>query len=185
MDQPLRLNTTSPEQTKEMGSIIGELARPGDVYLLSGPLGAGKTCLTQGIASGLGVEGYVRSPTFVLMTRHRGRLTLHHVDLYRVGGPAEAWDLGLDEQIFGDGVCVVEWADRTAGLFPEDSLWLELDYGSDEDERVIVISSVPERYERLREALAEAASRFLGGVSDMSFNPGPLPDGTGNSGTAS
>ncbi|CAI8019027.1 tRNA threonylcarbamoyladenosine biosynthesis protein TsaE [Geodia barretti] len=73
----LILQTDSPEETQLLGYAVGERAQPGDVFLLSGPLGAGKTCFTQGLARGLGVEGYVRSPTFVLMTRHKGRLTLH------------------------------------------------------------------------------------------------------------
>ncbi len=139
MSGPLNIQSLSPEFTRELGRTIGEQAQPGDVVLLTGPLGAGKTCLTQGIALGLGVEGYVRSPTFVLMTRHKGRLTLHHLDLYRMGGPAEAWDLGLDEQLFGDGVCVIEWADRAEEIFPKDCLWIDLDYANDPDQRKIVI----------------------------------------------
>ena len=111
----------------------------GDVILLTGELGSGKTCLTQGIALGLGVQGYVRSPTFVLMTRHHGRLTLNHVDLYRMGSPAEAWDLGLDDQLFSDGICVIEWADRAAEIFPADCLWINFDYGTDPDSRHIAL----------------------------------------------
>ena len=126
--QALTIEAHRPEETQQVGRIIGEQARPGDVYLLTGPLGAGKTCLTQGIALGLGVPGHVRSPTFVLMTRYQGRLTLHHMDMYRIGGPLEAWDLGLDEYLSGDGVCVIEWADQAAEVFPEDALWINLDY---------------------------------------------------------
>ena len=133
----MHIQSLGREFTQELGRTIGEQASASDVFLLTGPLGAGKTCLTQGIALGLGVEGYVRSPTFVLMTRHQGRLTLHHVDLYRLGGPAEAWDLGLDEQLFGDGVCVIEWADRASEIFPEDCLWIDLDYADDPDHRII------------------------------------------------
>ena len=139
MTSPLRIKSTGAESTQDLGRTIGEQASAGDVILLTGELGAGKTCLTQGIALGLGVEGYVRSPTFVLMTRHQGRLTLHHVDLYRMGSPAEAWDLGLDEQLFGDGVSVIEWADRAAELFPEDCLWIDLKYGQDPDSREITL----------------------------------------------
>jgi tRNA threonylcarbamoyladenosine biosynthesis protein TsaE len=102
----------------------------------------------------LGVEGYVRSPTFVLMTRHRGRLTLHHIDLYRIGGPAEAWDLGLDEELSGDGVCVVEWADRAGDVLDTGALWLDLAYAARENERIIEITQEPERYRPLLDALA-------------------------------
>ncbi len=141
MNSPLQIQSPSAEFTQEIGRTIGENASAGDVVLLTGELGAGKTCLTQGIALGLGVEGYVRSPTFVLMTRHHGRLTLHHVDLYRMGSPAEAWDLGLDEQLFGEGICVIEWADRAAELFPEDCLWIDLDYGADPESRQITVET--------------------------------------------
>lgn len=152
---PLILRTTDPEQTRRIGGVIGRMARPGDVYLLSGPLGAGKTCLTQGLARGLGVDGYVRSPTFVLMTRHQGRLTLHHIDLYRIGGLAEAWDLGLDEQLFGGGVCVIEWAERAEELLPAEALWLELRYGdAGGDHREIAIESESARYDELLRELA-------------------------------
>lgn len=139
MGYPLHIKSSSSEATKKLGETIGQNASAGDVILLTGELGAGKTCLTQGIALGLGVEGYVRSPTFVLMTRHKGRLTLHHVDLYRMSSPAEAWDLGLDEQLFSDGICVIEWADRAAEIFPEDCLWIDLDYGPDPETRQITL----------------------------------------------
>lgn len=128
MTSALRILSHSPEETQQIGRTIGVQARKGDIFLLTGPLGAGKTCLTQGIAWGLGVVEYARSPTFVLMTRYRGRLTLYHLDLYRINDPLEAWDLGLEEQLFGDGVCVVEWADRAKEVFPEDCLWIALDY---------------------------------------------------------
>ena len=85
MTESMRIRSSGPDFTQDLGRTIGEHASAGDIFLLTGPLGAGKTCLTQGIALGLGVEGYVRSPTFVLMTRHQGRLTLHHLDLYRMG----------------------------------------------------------------------------------------------------
>ena len=139
MNSPLYIESHTAEFTQKLGKTIGETASAGDVILLTGELGAGKTCLTQGIALGLGVEGYVRSPTFVLITRHHGRLTLHHVDLYRIGSPAEAWDLGLDEQLFGGGICVVEWADRAVDIFPDDCLWIDLCYEPDSDIRQITI----------------------------------------------
>ena len=108
------------------------------------------------------VEGYVRSPTFVLMTRHHGRLTLHHVDLYRMGSAAEAWDLGLDEQLFSDGICVIEWADRATELFPEDCLWIDLDYGDGPGSRNITlepgIAVEQSRFKKLLESLTKKAS---------------------------
>ncbi|MDA0265086.1 MAG: tRNA (adenosine(37)-N6)-threonylcarbamoyltransferase complex ATPase subunit type 1 TsaE [Chloroflexi bacterium] len=154
MAEPLHIVSPGPEITQSLGRTIGEQASAGDVILLTGPLGAGKTCLTQGIALGLGVEGYVRSPTFVLMTRHKGRLTLHHVDLYRMGSPAEAWDLGLDEQLLGEGLCVIEWADRAWEIFPEDCLQIDLDYGADAEQRTITVETGVERSDsRFRDLL--------------------------------
>ena len=139
MSDPFRIKSAGPQFTQDLGRTIGENASAGDVILLTGDLGAGKTCLTQGIALGLKVEGYVRSPTFVLMTRHHGRLILHHVDLYRIGSAEEACVLGLDEQLFGEGICVIEWADRAAELFPEDCLWIDMDYGQDPESREITL----------------------------------------------
>lgn len=146
--------TSGPEQTQEVGRAIGEQAQPGDIFLLTGPLGAGKTCLTQGIASGLGVSGYVRSPTFVLTTRYQGRLTLHHMDLYRIDSPEEAWDLGLDEQLFAGGICIVEWADRAAEIFPPDSLWTDLDHVDAGDQRTVSFIDWPDRYRPVLERLS-------------------------------
>ena len=157
----LRIRTNSPEQTQAVGRSIGEQAQAGDIYLLTGSLGAGKTCLTQGIAWGLGVPGYTRSPTFVLMTRYQGRMVLHHVDLYRIGDPEEAWDLGLDEQLFSDGICVIEWADRAAELFPEDCLWVHLYYGQDPETREITwepgVATENSRFNKLLGLLAQKA----------------------------
>ena len=133
----MKLFTRSPEETQGLGEALGKAAQPGDLILLWGELGAGKTCLVQGIARGLNVQEPVRSPTFVLMTHHPGRLMLYHIDLYRLDNHLEVGDLGLDEYIESDGVCVVEWADKAPNLFPMDSLRIELGYGDDETTRTI------------------------------------------------
>ena len=153
MTGKLHIESASPEETQAVGRRLGEQAQAGDVFLLCGPLGAGKTCLTQGIAWGLEVKEYARSPTFVLMTRYLGRLTLYHFDLYRINDPLEAWDLGLDEQLFGDGACVVEWAERAEEVFPEDCLWIDLDYAEEGDGRTITIAEAPARYNAMIESL--------------------------------
>lgn len=137
----LNLVSHGHEATNEIGRLLGQGAGSGDVFLLSGTLGAGKTCLTQGIAWGLGVEGYTRSPTFVLVSKYRGRLTLHHIDLFRIDDPREALDLGLEEYISGGDVCVVEWADRATELFPQASTWIVLEYGTRETDRIISIET--------------------------------------------
>jgi tRNA threonylcarbamoyladenosine biosynthesis protein TsaE len=151
----LQIFTGSPEETQTAGQVLGEEAQPGDIFLLTGPLGAGKTALTQGIARGLGVAGYARSPTFVLATRYQGRLTLHHVDLYRINDPREAWDLGLEEMLAGNDVCVVEWADRAEEIFPEDALWVALDYTQEEGQRTITFEKRSTRYFKILDKLAQ------------------------------
>ena len=153
----LRVVTRSPEKTQDLGRLLGASAMPGDLLLLSGPLGSGKTCLVQGVAFGLGVEEYARSPSFVIVNRYRGRLELYHVDLYRLEDPREIIDLGLDEYLGGTGVCAVEWAERAAALFPEEHMWIELAYGEAESERRINLKARGGRY---REALKALAGQY-------------------------
>jgi tRNA threonylcarbamoyladenosine biosynthesis protein TsaE len=131
----MNLTTASPEDTQRLGEELGRLARPGDILLLSGELGAGKTCLTQGIAWGLGIEGYATSPSFVVMNQYQGRLPLYHIDLYRLDSVAEVMDLGLDDYLYGEGVCVVEWADRAPQAFPAEHLRIKISYLSDNGRR--------------------------------------------------
>lgn len=133
----MELTTRTPEETQRLGQALGALAQPGDLFLLSGDLGAGKTCLTQGIAWGMNVEDHVRSPTFVLLTEYQGRLPLYHADLYRLGTVEELYDLGIDEYLEdSDGVLVVEWADRVPEGFPSDHLLIRLETMSEEERRL-------------------------------------------------
>ena len=134
----LDLTTTSPDETRRVGRVLGEVARPGDVFLLTGELGAGKTCLTQGILRGLGSDETARSPTFVLVSEYSARMTLYHVDLYRLKGGADVLDLGLEEYLESDGVTVVEWADRVPGLLDEQHMSIELQHVDDETRRMKV-----------------------------------------------
>ena len=128
----LTLDLRGPEDTRRLGQLLGALAGPGILIRLLGPLGAGKTALVQGLASGLGLgeDAGVRSPSFALIRTHRGgRLPLVHVDLYRLGDPDELVDLGLDEHLSSQAVTAVEWADRFEGVLPRDGAWeIHLDY---------------------------------------------------------
>ena len=143
--------TSSTEDTQALGEALGRIAQPGDLLLLCGELGAGKTCLTQGIARGLGITEPVRSPTFVLATEHPGRLTLYHIDLYRLDDTLEVEDLGLDVYIEGEGVCVVEWADKAMSVFPQEHLLIEIeDLGA--EKRRLRLTPTGQRYaDRLRQ----------------------------------
>ena len=127
----LELVSHSPEETQKLGGCIGELALPGDIFLLIGSLGVGKTCLTQGIAWGLGIKEYALSPSFVIVRELHGRLPLYHIDLYRLDHIEEIADLGLDDYLYGSGVCVVEWAEKGLNLLPSEHLLIEIKFLSD------------------------------------------------------
>lgn len=128
----------SPKATLALGRELGRRLRGGDLVALSGPLGAGKTQLVKGLAQGLEVppEEIVVSPTFVLVREYRGRLTLRHVDAYRLSGAAELAALGWDElRADPGGVVALEWADRVAELIGDDAIQVELAYGAAPSER--------------------------------------------------
>jgi len=124
---------------------LGKLSQPGDVFLLVGGLGAGKTCLTQGIAWGLGIEGYAASPSFVLINQYRGRIPLYHIDLYRLDSIEEVNELGLDDYLYDNGVCVVEWAEKAWAVLPRENLTVEMSFLSDTS-RSITIKPNGKRY---------------------------------------
>ena len=155
---PLVLRSHSARETARIGSALGQYAEAGDVFLLSGELGAGKTCLTQGIAKGLGVDEYVRSPTFVLVSVHQGRLPLYHIDIYRLDEVAEVVDLGLEEYLAGDGVSVIEWASKALEVFPQPYMLVTLTYEG-ENERLIQLEAMGERYESLLSQVERRLSR--------------------------
>ena len=114
--------TWSPEETFSFGRELGEAAEPGQIYCLNGDLGTGKTVLAQGFAAGLGIRENVNSPTFTIMQVYRGgRLPLYHFDVYRLADPDEMDEIGYEEYFFGDGVCLVEWAEQFPELFPSDA----------------------------------------------------------------
>ena len=122
----LEIVSNSAEETRKIGMKLGKLAASGDVIFLVGTLGAGKTCLTQGIARGLSIDEYTASPSFVLVREHRGKLPLYHIDLYRLDRIEEVAQLGLDDYLYGNGVCVVEWADKGLSVLPEEHLLIEM-----------------------------------------------------------
>ena len=155
----LKLVSHSPQETLDLGVRLGKLAEPGDIFLLSGNLGAGKTCLTQGIAWGLGSREYALSPTFVLMRElNKGRLPLYHIDLYRLDNIEEVSDLGLDDYFFGRGLCVIEWAEKGLSVLPASHLLIKIDYLSD-TERGFEFIPRGKRYAKLLEQLKPLPAR--------------------------
>lgn len=131
------LTVTGSAQMHLAGRLLGELARPGDVIALSGPLGAGKTSLVQGVAAGLGFTGHVPSPTFNILLVHRGALPLHHFDLYRLERADQLEDIGFYEMLESGGVSAIEWAERFPGELPDDRLEVTISV-PDEGTRAIV-----------------------------------------------
>ncbi len=148
----------SVEATRELGRAIGANARPGDILLLTGGLGAGKTTLTQGILWGLGSEEYARSPTFVLVNEYEARIPVYHMDLYRLDSFEEIDGLGLEDYLFGDGVCVIEWADKAQGYFPVDHVDISIETISD-SARTLTLDADYDGRERLFSALIELKER--------------------------
>ena len=127
----------SEQEVNEYGIRLGREARPGQVIALTGDLGAGKTTLTKAIAEGLGIREMITSPTFTIVKEYRsGRLPLFHFDVYRIGDINEMYELGYEEYFFGEGVCVIEWADLIDELIPEDALRISIAYGGSEGERI-------------------------------------------------
>jgi tRNA threonylcarbamoyladenosine biosynthesis protein TsaE len=131
--------TRSAEETEALGARFAESLGPGDVVALTGELGAGKTCFTQGLARGLGVARRAVSPTFVLVNEYRGRVPVHHVDAYRTESLAELLDLGLEEMFAGDGVTIVEWADKLLPLLPAHTVHVHIE-GVGDEPRVVRIT---------------------------------------------
>lgn len=114
------IETNSPQETKELGKKMAERAKPGDVFTLVGDLGVGKTVFTQGIAEGLGIDEPVNSPTFTIVQEYEsGRIPFYHFDVYRIGDPEEMDEIGFDDYIYGDGLCLIEWADLIEEILPE------------------------------------------------------------------
>ncbi|HAC18970.1 MAG TPA: tRNA (adenosine(37)-N6)-threonylcarbamoyltransferase complex ATPase subunit type 1 TsaE [Dehalococcoidia bacterium] len=150
------IRSYSPKDTHKIGRRIGTKAQSGDVLLLVGDLGAGKTTLTQGILWGLGGTEYARSPTFVLVNEYPARLTLYHMDLYRLNSIEEIEDLGLDDYLYGNDLCVVEWADKAPGYFPVNHAVVQLEVIDDQTRRVTV-SSETAYLDRLVMAIAGGA----------------------------
>ena len=119
--------THSAAETRRLGEKLAALLAPGDTVLLLGGLGAGKSELARGIARGLGVTGPVPSPSFTILNAYdEGRLPLYHFDWYRIEDPAEIYEMGMDEQLDGDGVALIEWSERAKECLPERTLKIEL-----------------------------------------------------------
>ena len=153
----MKLTTNSPGATRAVAAALAELLVPGDLVLLVGDLGAGKTALAQGFGRGLGIAGPITSPTFTLARQYEGgRLLLHHIDVYRLEQMEEVFDVGLPELLDEGAVTLIEWGDAIAPALPADYLEVRLAYGDGDDERVIELKAVGLSWSARQRALTQA-----------------------------
>lgn len=138
------IESNNSMDTYNLGKSLGEKANPGDVFTLVGDLGVGKTVFAQGFAAGLGVSDYINSPTFtILQVYDDARIPMYHFDVYRIEDSEEMYEVGLDEYLYGDGVCLIEWADMIKELIPEKHIRVEIEKDLEKgfDYRKITVSS--------------------------------------------
>jgi tRNA threonylcarbamoyladenosine biosynthesis protein TsaE len=167
---PLVARTKSPEDTRAVGGEVSALARVGDIMLLAGDLGTGKTAFAQGLARGLGVTDPVTSPTFTLVRPYRGRIGLLHADLYRLDNLLEVVDLALLEQLEDQGACAaIEWGDLAVPVLPADFLEVRLAFTEADDERLLRFRSAGQAWAARRTALERVLDRWL--VDPRQFEP--------------
>jgi len=153
--------TSSVAQTRELAAAVAELARPGDLILLVGDLGAGKTAFTQGFGAALGITDRITSPTFTLVRQYQGRLELNHLDVYRLEQIDEVVGLGMQELLDGPTVTLIEWGDTIVPALPADYLEVRLTYGDADDDRVFHLRGVGPRWGARSRAIDAALSPWL------------------------
>lgn len=151
-----KIKTNDAEQTEKIGAQLAPILEPNDVLLLDGDLGAGKTTFTKGLAKGLGIKRYVKSPTFTIIHEyHEGRMPLYHMDVYRLEDGCGD-DLGWDEYFFGGGVSVIEWSQYIRDYLPDDYLKLKIARNDDDDDqRILTFEPQGQHYEELVAQLKE------------------------------
>ncbi len=143
----------SVEQTTQLGINLGRLLNAGDIVCLTGDLGTGKTHITKGIAKGLNIDDNITSPTFTIVNEYEGRLPLYHFDVYRIGSSEEMYDIGYDEYINSDGVCIIEWANLIEDILPSEYLDIQLSYK--DMGREMILNPVGEKYKKIVEELTK------------------------------
>ncbi|NLW07405.1 MAG: tRNA (adenosine(37)-N6)-threonylcarbamoyltransferase complex ATPase subunit type 1 TsaE [Clostridia bacterium] len=153
----MRVFLPDSNATAELGFKLGQLLAPGDLVVLAGELGTGKTTLAQGLARGLGVTGPVTSPTFTIIQEYQGRCPFNHLDVYRLEDPASARELGLEEYFYGQGVTAIEWGERLEELLPCQHLRVELEY-SPGGGRLATLTANGQHYSGLLEELKQSVS---------------------------
>ncbi|HYZ98205.1 MAG TPA: tRNA (adenosine(37)-N6)-threonylcarbamoyltransferase complex ATPase subunit type 1 TsaE [Acidimicrobiales bacterium] len=180
--------TASAEATQALAAALASLAQPGDLVVLAGDLGAGKTAFVQGFGRGLGVTEPITSPTFTLVQEYTGHLPVHHVDIYRLDQLSEVADLGLAELLDDEGVVLIEWGDVIMPMLPVDLLEVRLTFGDGDDERTVVLRSSGRSWLRRMASLIEAVAPWAERVGDAATGgataDGPAAGAAGQGGAA-
>jgi tRNA threonylcarbamoyladenosine biosynthesis protein TsaE len=157
----LRARTTSVSETAAMAAALAAVSSIGDLILLSGDLGAGKTAFVKGFGSALGVTEPIISPTFTMVREYQGRLKLYHLDVYRVSQLSETVDLGLGELLDDEAVTVIEWGEHILAALPADYLEIRLELGEADDERLLEITAIGSRWSARARGLARVLAPWL------------------------
>lgn len=152
----IEIASTSADQTRRIAASMSSIMKPGDLVLLCGDLGAGKTTFVQGFGAALGVTEPITSPTFTLAQQYNGRMRVHHLDVYRIETLSEAADLDLPGLLDDDAVTLIEWGDAIVAALPADYLELRLRFGDGDDDRIIELSSVGSSWAARQRLLGEA-----------------------------
>ena len=150
----LTIITKSPEETKKIGKEVGKLARPGDLLAFYGELGAGKTCFIQGISQQLEVKDYVTSPSFTIINEYQGKIPIYHFDLFRLNNAEEILELGYEEYFYGEGLAVIEWAEKIEQLLPKEHLKIDIKF-KNYHKRIISFIPQGDRFEKLLKELSK------------------------------
>ena len=146
------ISTKNPEETKKLGKEVGKLARPGDLLAFYGELGAGKTCFIQGISRELEVQDYVTSPSFTIINEYHGKIPIYHFDLFRLNNAEEILELGYEEYFYGEGLTVIEWAEKIEQLLPKEYLKIDIKF-KDRYERTISFIPQGDRFNKFLKEL--------------------------------
>lgn len=137
----IKITTHSAEETIALGEKIGSLLKPGDIIAMSGTLAAGKTTITKGIAKSLGVNDTITSPTFCLISEYEGtKMPLYHMDVYRLDSVEDFINLGVDDMLFGEGVCIIEWSEKIKSELPKNTIWMNI-MPEDDGSRIISLDN--------------------------------------------
>ncbi len=136
----MKFKTKTAEETIALGEKLGNLLEPGDIIAMTGTLAAGKTTITKGIAKALGVNDTITSPTFCLISEYEGKMPLYHMDVYRLEGSDDFVNLGVDDMLYGKGVCIIEWCEKVKKEMPKKTIWMTIT-PSEDGSRIIDIEN--------------------------------------------